>query len=110
MSSAFDGSTIEPGPKRRSFPGVKDGVKGPGTEFAVTASTSQSSQAPAFKSKQSSWLSKAVRREAPLIGLLTTGTATVVLNQVIADQVPTVLCLFSNVIAVKSTSPCHCFG
>lgn len=79
---------VEQGPKRRSFPGSKDGVKGPGRDINVTASTSQVSHAPAFKSNQSSWFYKIVKREASLLGLLATGTAMVVLNQVIADQVP----------------------
>ena len=91
---------MEQGPKRRSFPGHKDGVKGPGRDIAVIASTSQVSQAPAFKSKQSSWLSKVVKREAPLLGLLATGTAMVVLNQVIADQVPKFLCVCSSIMIV----------
>ena len=92
---------MEQGPKRRSFPGNKDGVKGPGRDFNVTVSTSQVSQAPAFHSKQSSWFSKVVKREAPLLGLLATGTAMVVLNQVIADQVPELLSLYSNIAAVN---------
>ena len=91
---------MEQGPKRRSFPGNKDGVRGPSRDINVIASTSQVSQAPAFKSKQSAWFSKVVKREAPLLGLLATGTAMVVLNQIIADQVPELLSLYSSIVAV----------
>ena len=100
-SNTLVASSVEQGPKRRSFPGSQDGVKAPGRGINVTASTSQVSPAPAFKSNQSFWFSKVVKREAPLLGLLATGTAMVVLNQVIADQVPKVLCLCSNTVSAN---------
>ncbi|KAL3138954.1 hypothetical protein ABBQ32_005766 [Trebouxia sp. C0010 RCD-2024] len=85
-SNNLDAATLEQGSKRRSFPGNKDVAKSPGESVAMTASTSQVSQAPTFGAKQGSWYSTVVKREWPLIGLLSTGTAMVVLNQVIADQ------------------------
>lgn len=90
-SNTLDAATLEQGAKRRSFPGNQNVAKGPEHSVAMTASTSQVSPAPTFKGKQISWYSKVVKREAPLIGLLSTGTAMVVLNQVIADQVHTIL-------------------
>lgn len=108
-SSKLDASTLEQGSKRRSFPGNKDVAKGPGESVAITASTNQVSQAPTFRAKkQASWYSKVVKREWPLIGLLSTGTAMVVLNQVIADQVRIIFEIYSNITAVHSISQPHC--
>lgn len=70
--------------RRRSVPGSS---KSDDSSVDLVASTSQM-QAPApFRSTKTTWYWKVIRREAPLLGLLTTGTGMVVLNQYIADQV-----------------------
>ena len=102
-SNTLDASTLEQGSKRRSFPGNKDVAKSSGESVAMTASTGQVSQVPKFKAKQISWYSKVVTREGPLIGLLSTGTAMVVLNQVIADQVRTVIDIQQHQVAACSS-------
>ena len=76
--------------KRRSFQGSQEG-KVADDAVAVTA-TATASESPfatysKTKSKQQSRYGRILRREAPLFGLLATGTAMVVLNQFIADQV-----------------------
>ncbi len=73
--------------KRRSFSGSKDVDKAPDNEVTIIASTSDTPVASPFKIKHCSWYGKFVRREGPIVGLLATGTAMVVLNQIIADQV-----------------------
>lgn len=85
----LDVPALEQGPKRRSFPGTKDGTKAIQEDVQLTANSGQVPLATPFKSKQSPWYSRVVKREGPLIGLLATGTAMVILNQVIADQVQT---------------------
>ena len=91
VSSTSEASTVDQGPKRRSFPGSKDGGKAAATDVNIAASTSQGLLlATPFQSRSRSkpaWYMAAAKREGPLIGLLSTGTAMVVLNQVIADQV-----------------------
>lgn len=70
--------------RRRSVPGSN---KSDDSSLDLMASTSQEQAAVPFRRSNTSWYWKIVKREAPLMGLLATGTGMVALNQFIAAQV-----------------------
>ena len=83
-------ATVNSEPRRRSVPGGKTSDV---SSVDLVASTSQVEQAASFRDGHSTWYGKLGRREGPLLGLLATGTGMVVLNQTIADQVRSIVCL-----------------
>ena len=68
---------------------AKSGEIDPENTVKLVASTCQAEPVTPFNNIRSTWYAKLIRREGPVIGLLATGTGTVVLNQYIADQVYT---------------------
>lgn len=85
-------------PRRRSVPGnAKSADIDPENNVKLVASTSsQAAPVSPFRSTKSTWYIRLIRREGPVLGLLATGTGTVVLNQYIANQVQDNLESFCN--------------